>query len=71
MTDSSWPIGTTGHQPEAYVTEGNEFLLEADSYATAHAWIEDMHNHQERVGEALGDYRIIPVVASPGGRDVR
>ncbi len=58
-------------QPEALVAEGNEFLFEADSYGSAFAWIMDQHDQQENEGLPLADYRIIPVRATPNGRDLR
>lgn len=68
---SDFPIEWTGTPPEAIVAEGQEFLFEADSYGTASAWIMDQHDRQENEGLPLANYRIIPVRATPNGRDLR
>ena len=68
-----WPRGM---EPECFVVErrsegAEDFVLEADSYGSAHAYIADMHDRQEDLGLPLASYRIIPRRSTPGGRDVR
>ena len=71
MTD--WRTTMTGQPPEAIVLneDSRTVVGEFDSYGTAHAWIADTLDHQERVGLPQSSYRIIPVRARPYGRDVR
>ena len=57
--------------PECWVVDGDDFVHEMDSYGSAHAYINEMHDQQENMGLPLADYRIIPVRATPGGRDIR
>ena len=71
MTDL--PISWSDPPPEAAVLNEDTRTIvgEFDSYGTADAWIADTHDHQERVGLPKPAYSIIPVRATPGGRDIR
>ena len=71
MTD--FPVFWSDPVPEAAVLNEDTRTIvgEFDSYGTAQAWIADTHDHQENEGLPLADYRIIPVRATPGGKDIR
>ena len=68
---SDWQ--TTWNPPpgEAYVTNGTDFVFEADSVGTADAWIDAAEDYEERMGLPRGEYRIVRVRATPGGKDIR
>ena len=70
---SDWQIETNPPPGEALVLneDSRTIVGEFDSYGTAYTWIADTHDHQENLGLPLADYRIIPVKATPGGRDIR
>ena len=73
MTEWNWPIETVPPPGEALVLneDTRNVVGEFQDYGTAHAWIADTHDHQENVGLPLSTYSIIPVRATPGGKDIR
>ena len=70
---SDWQTEIVGTTPEAIVldAQSNNVIGEFASHGSADAFIADLTDHEERVGLPRGDYRILPVRATPNGRDLR
>ena len=68
-----FPVEAHGSTPECYVAvkDTRQWVGEFPSYGSALAYIYDQQDSDERLGLVPLEYEVIPVKASPGGRDIR
>ena len=70
---SDFPIEMSPFPPEAIVLNEDTRTVEGefDSYGAASAWIAESNDLEENRGLPLSSYSIVPVRATPGGKDLR
>lgn len=58
-------------EPDCYVTDFENVMVEFGSRLQAQAYIDGVHDYQEDAGVTLTPFSILPCIVSPGGRDIR